>query len=403
MHVGIDIEQFVRDPYGSGIQRVLQQLALHWPTDLGADFVVPMGAEFGLLTPAQAGELLSIPFAAREGDGDGVRAGDLRAAVSSRIDEFAPQRVKAGDLLAIYDAWLLPEVSYLPGVLTRFESMHRCLPTTMIGYDTLPMSEPANYRFRPGTAAWVSRYFRLLATTDAVVCISDYARDSILGRLRRDPSLPISVAHPGGDHVSLSHSAGQQPSTSPETGPETPLKPRFLRLGTLEARKRPQELLAAFRGAVDRGLSAELVFVGEGSASAETINADLRAAVDAGIGVSWVQGASDPEVRDLVAGSDAFLSLGVEGYGIPVLEAIRVGTPVLFDGIQPAAELMVGKGAQRLDAGGAEVDVQRLANALTAFALPGALAELRGEVDPDAVPTWHRFAVSVADAVGREI
>ena len=26
MHIGIDIEQFVRDPYGSGIQRVLQSL-----------------------------------------------------------------------------------------------------------------------------------------------------------------------------------------------------------------------------------------------------------------------------------------------------------------------------------------------------------------------------------------
>jgi len=157
MHVGIDIEQFVRDPYGSGIQRVLQQLALHWPTYVDADFVVPVGNEFGLLTPAQAGEVLSIPFASREGDGDGVRSTDLRDAVAGRVSDLNPQHVKAGDLLAIYDAWLLPEVSYLPGVLTRFESMHRCLPTAMIGYDTLPMSEPANYRFRPGTAAWVSK------------------------------------------------------------------------------------------------------------------------------------------------------------------------------------------------------------------------------------------------------
>ena len=33
MYVGIDIEQFVRDPYASGIQRVLQYLALEWPVD----------------------------------------------------------------------------------------------------------------------------------------------------------------------------------------------------------------------------------------------------------------------------------------------------------------------------------------------------------------------------------
>ena len=70
MHIGIDIEQFVRDPYGSGIQRVLQQLARHWPAGVGADFVVPIGDEFGLLTPVQAAEVLTIPFAARE-DGEG--------------------------------------------------------------------------------------------------------------------------------------------------------------------------------------------------------------------------------------------------------------------------------------------------------------------------------------------
>jgi glycosyltransferase involved in cell wall biosynthesis len=359
---------------------------LHWPDDVGADFVVPFGDEFGLLPPVQAGEVLSIPFDAREGDGDGVRGADLRDVVSVRISELAPQRVKAGDLLAIYDSWLLPEVSYLPGVLSRFESMQRCLPTSMIGYDTLPMSEPANYRFRPGTAAWVSRYFRLLATTDSVVCISDYARDSILRRLRRNPALPISVAHPGGDHIDI----------TPSAAPEAPSRPRFLRLGTLEARKRPQEILAAFRAAVARGLQAELVFVGEGSASAEAINADLRSAVAEDIGVSWVQGASDADVRDLVAGSDAFLSLGVEGYGIPVLEAIRLGTPVLFDGMQPAADLMLGKGARRIDAGGVDVDIERLAAALATYSQAGALAELQSEVDSNAVPTWRAFATSVA-------
>jgi len=266
----------------------------------------------------------------------------------------------------------------------------------MIGYDTLPMSEPANYRFRPGTAAWVSRYFRLLATTDSVVCISDYARVSILERLRRDPALPISVAHPGGDHL-----AAALPTATPAGRPSTPasegsVKPRFLRLGTLEARKRPQEILAAFRVAVAQGLQAELVFVGEGSASAEAINADLRSAVDEGIGVAWVQGASDADVRDLVAGSDAFLSLGVEGYGIPVLEAIRLGTPVLFDGVQPAADLMVGKGTRRIDAGGVDVDIDRLAAGFATYSQPGALAELQSEVDSDAVPTWRAFATSVA-------
>ena len=53
--IGIDLEQFVRDPYATGIQRVLHQLARNWPNDMAvAEFVVPVGDRFGLLNSAQA-------------------------------------------------------------------------------------------------------------------------------------------------------------------------------------------------------------------------------------------------------------------------------------------------------------------------------------------------------------
>lgn len=379
MYLGIDIEQFVRDPYGSGIQRVLQYLAIEWPSDIAqADFVVPMGEGHGLLTPEQAARLLTVPFTPRE------PGADLRELVQATIAELNPTRVKTGDLVSIYDAWLLPEVSYDPSVLQRFEVFAKCMPTAMIGYDTLPMSEPANYRFKPGTAAWVSEYFRYLATADSVVCISEYAREQILGRLRRDPASRTSVAHPGGDHL----------KESPAKPPVAPAKPRFLRLGTLEARKRPQEILAAYRTAVSRGLEAELVFVGGKSASDEAINADMEAACAEGIGVSWVQGASDDEVRALMGTASAFLSIGVEGYGIPVLEAIRLGTPVLYDGIQPAGDLMAGRGAQRIDA----MTAEGMTASFVCFANPVALQQLRSELDASGIPTWRDFAVAVAHA-----
>ncbi len=375
-YVGIDLEQFVRDPYGSGIQRVLQYLAIAWPGEIAsADFVVPVGDQFALLTPQQAAEVLTIPFAPRE------PGTDLRELVRSAIEESAATRVKAGDLVAIYDTWLLPEVSYLPSVLDRFSLMARCMPTAMIGYDTLPMSEPANYRFRPGTSGQVSEYFRLLATTDSVVCISAYARDAILGRLRRDPALPISVAHPGGDHLDVR--AGQPPHRA-----------TFCRLGTLEARKRPAEILRAFGAAVGAGAAADLVFIGGPSASDEAINAAVASADASDLPVTWVVGASDAQVRALVNTASVFLSIGVEGYGIPVLEAIRQGTPVLYDGIQPAGDVMAGAGARRVSAMSHD-DLVRL---FTGYAEPGALADLASQVDPDAVPTWADFARGVAEA-----
>jgi glycosyltransferase involved in cell wall biosynthesis len=374
--VGIDIEQFMRDPYATGIQRVLQYLAREWPADIPCGFVVPvphMDDAFIVLDADEAAELLSLPFAAS------AERGVVKDATDQWIAQHAQSAVTNQYLHDTFDAWLLPEVSYLPSVVGRFESFRAHARTSMIGYDILPMIEPANYRFSPGRAAWVSEYFRMLAVADAVVCISDYSRRGIVQRLRRPAALTTVIAHPGGDHVPI------RQGLSPE-------KLTYIRVGTMEARKMPLEILDAFLEAVHEGLSAELIYVGMPSASDTAINEQITRAIEGGLPVRWVQGASDSEVYDLVHQAMVFLSIGVEGYGIPVLEAIRLGTPVLYAGEQPAAELMEGKGAQVL---ASPTDLR------SAFHVDA--QELRYTLKPELVPSWREFTGSVATfAAGKD-
>ena len=369
--VGIDIEQFLRDPYATGIQRVLQYLAREWPTSIEAAFVVPVPQTddaFVLLEPGIAAELLSLPF---EFSGDRAH---LKMAVDDWVTDHSRAIHNTQQLHKDFDAWLLPEVSYLPSVVSRFEDFRTHARTSMIGYDVLPMIEPANYRFPPGRAAWVSEYFRMLAVADAVACISDYSMRGIIDRLRRPGTKTTLVAHPGGDHIPIRQGL-------------PPNRPTFIRVGTMEARKMPVEILEAFTRAVDEGLEADLVYVGTASASDEAINQSISSAIDTGYPVRWIQGARDDDVYDLVQRSSAFLSFGVEGYGIPVLEAIRLGTPVMYSGEQPAARLMEGKGAH--DIGGME----NLSQAFRLDPTPFAAA-----LDPSSVPTWRDFAQQVAGA-----
>ncbi len=385
-HIGIDIEQFVRDPYGSGIQRVLQQLAKKWPTELGAaDFVAPLGTtgqQFVLLDPNQAADLFSLSFLSRD-------SGDVRSRVDELLAEYsqAAPVVDLGRLLALYSAWLLPEVSYLPAVLQRFELFQRIMPAAMIGYDALPMTEPRNYRFPPGTVASVSEYFRLLAAADSVICISDYARDSILNRLRRDRSLPISVAHPGGDHIEPRDVARQ---LERDVGPV-----RLLRLGTLEARKFPMEILDAYERARSLGAQLELVFIGAPSASDERINQRIAVGAAQGTGVTWITDADDERVIAELMRADVFLSIGTEGFGIPVLEAIALGTPVGYAGIQPAGEIMEGSGAFNL--GGLEPG--DLARSFHQLSDRSYLARIRDAIRSNAIPRWEDFVRGVCEGV----
>jgi len=384
MRVGIDLEQFARDPYGSGIQRVLQYLAKEWPTgDPEADFIFPDGDAYALLTSDQAYRILSIPFEGRDREIVSGEEFDLRAEVRNAIADAPGDRVLETELPARYTTWLLPEVSYLPEVTRRVREFGKIMTTVMIGYDALPMTEPRNYRFKPGTARNVSEYFLQLASVDRVICISEYSRGEILNVLRRSPDLVTIVAHPGGDHIE-DHIEVQ--ATHSRNG-----KTQFIRLGTLEARKMPMEILNAFLEA--NPLNAELVFLGGKSYSDQMINDSIQQACDDGKSVEWIQGASDQEVIDHIAGGDVFLAIGIEGYGIPVLEAIALGTPVLYSGTQPAAEIMDSAGAVRLP-GNTHMELVAM---FRDYSDSGALEQLNIQVDSTKIPRWKNFAAVVAE------
>jgi len=368
--VGIDLEQFVLDPHATGIQRVLQYLAREWPADAPAAFVFTRHDEIVMIDPGTALTLINRAFDERSDEDD------LAARIDEALERTPVERL-ARPVEETFTHWLLPEVSYSPSVLQRARSMQEHATLTMIGYDSLPMTEPANYRFVPGRAAATSEYFRLLAQAQHVVAISHYSRQSIDASLRR--RLTTDVAHPGGDHVAIRAGCPQE-------------RTRFLRVGTLEARKRPIEIVTAFEEAVDQGLEADLVFIGRPSASTEEINERLRSSIRAGYPVEWIAGAPDAAVQEAMNTASYFLSLGIEGYGIPVLESIRLGTPVLFDGIQPAAQLMEGRGAQRI----VGETPHKLADALTSAALVAPPA-----VEADSVPTWSAFVSDVIEATTR--
>jgi len=156
----------------------------------------------------------------------------------------------------------------------------------------------------------------------------------------------------------------------------------------------PLEILEAFRLSRESGVDARLVYVGNPSVSDRDMTRALDSAANGGWGVEWVRGASDGQVVELLQEADLFLSVGAEGYGIPVLEAIRQGVPVLYGGIQPAAELMEGDGATCIG----EPSVPNLSAAFSHYANIGKLEGLRNSVDGVRVPRWSDFAMQVAHA-----
>jgi glycosyltransferase involved in cell wall biosynthesis len=123
------------------------------------------------------------------------------------------------------------------------------------------------------------------------------------------PGPPPPAAPPGGTPP-----AGTPPVGTPSVGSY------LLAVGALEPRKAPELLVRAFAAARAAGLTAPLVFAGEGRL-ADSLT---------GEGVTRLGRVSDAQLDALYRGAHALVVPSLlEGYGLPLREALARGTPAV--------------------------------------------------------------------------
>ena len=127
----------------------------------------------------------------------------------------------------------------------------------------------------------------------------------------------------------------------PTTIARTPAAPFVLCIGTIEPRKNHLGLLAAWR--LLPAPRPQLVVVGRLGWECAAIERELGAAV-AGGGVQWHQRADDEQLWTLLASARVLAYPSHwEGFGLPPLEAMQLGVPVVANDCAPLREL--GEGA----------------------------------------------------------
>ncbi len=150
--------------------------------------------------------------------------------------------------------------------------------------------------------------------------------------------------------------------------------PYLLAVGALEPRKAPDLLVRAFSAARAGGLRARLLFAGEGR---------LAGALT-GEGVTVLGQVSDAELDALYRGAMALVMPSLlEGYGLPVAEALARGTPAVISDLPvfapelDAAVLRVAPGNEpALTAALLRLEREEGLRAALAAAAPGAVAGL---------------------------
>ncbi|WP_174511377.1 glycosyltransferase family 4 protein [Methylocella tundrae] len=167
--------------------------------------------------------------------------------------------------------------------------------------------------------------------------------------------------------------------------------PYFVACGTIEPRKNHLLLLHVWRELVRRdGASApKLVLIGARGWENENVVDLLERCHAIGNHVIEVSGLSTPGLKALMGGARALLMPSfAEGYGLPIAEALAVGTPVIASDIAAFEE----SGAGRITAL-SPIDGEKWLETIRAFTAPNSpeRAAAKAQTDRFEAPSWSGY------------
>ena len=304
-----------------------------------------------------------------------------------------PVQVKPGDIFLGLDltSHLLPRRQ---PELARWK--RRGVTLYFMVYDLLPVLYP--HWFNPKTSRNHKRWLRTMAIfADRLVCISNVVKNDMASWLKTryglgPGALPISTIPLGGDVAASIPSWGLSADID-QLLEAFRSNPSVLAVGTLEPRKGYAQVLAAFEHLWDRGRKVNLVIVGKPGWKTEPLQEYLVAHPQRQHHLYWLQEVSD-EMLELLynAAMGVIVASEAEGCGLPLLEALHHGKPVLARDIPVFRE--IGRDRITYFTGNNGTIAEDLDSWLNCIA--------QGQVPPTGVPlqTWHDSAMHLLSCLG---
>ena len=350
-------------------------------------------------------------------------AGRLRDSLGARA---VPVDWRRWDRAASRSDWFLAAELFSeeerPGI-TAFVRARRCR-SAAIFYDAIPLKHP--HITWPRSVARHPGYLGLLADFDRVFAISAASRDELLGfwRWRGVASPPpVEVLQLGADFDGGGRVAGRVtgseggkpdfaprsvastgedrgPDYAPRSGASTGDYPNALVcVGIIEPRKNPSFLLDVCTELWDAGLAFDLHIAGRVNPHfGKPIAARIRALRGKYRGLHHDAAADDAELARLFRGARATVFPTIaEGSGLPLLESLWRGVPVVGSDIPPLRENASGGGCLLVPTGDRAAWARALREILTDDALH---ARLVREAQTRPLPTWADAAAALLGKLG---
>jgi glycosyltransferase involved in cell wall biosynthesis len=290
---------------------------------------------------------------------------------------------------------LLPEVPQ-PDLCERLAALAQFSNNrvSVIGYDTIPVG--SSDLVGPEESERFARYLTVLKHVDSIVAISE----SVAGEFRGFTHALTAQGIGGPTILSVPLAADPPPAELPQRPAQLDALPLLVAVGSHEPRKNQDAVLFALTELLRRGLRFRTIFIGGGS-RARTLPFDRalrRLRRDHGWQIESRRGMKDAELWRLYAEArfSVFISLH-EGYGLPVVESLVLGTPVLTSNYGSLAEIAAQGGCLTVNPRDDVGIVDALERMLTDDDL---IFRLTAEAEARSPRTWSDYGADLWNTAG---
>jgi glycosyltransferase involved in cell wall biosynthesis len=308
----IDVSELHRRDTGTGIQRVVRNVARH---------LLAAGLESHRLEFVSATEEMNYRTVSG-GAWASTEVPQASEATSGPID------ARDGDIflgLDFHDVIVARRAGF-------YDDLRACgVKVYFVVYDLLPITHPEY--FSSAVVHNFRNWLQVVSRQTGAICISR----SVAGELdhwmvqhvpRHARRFDISWFHLGADF----HHSPEAPASKQEVRVLRGLtaSTTFLCVGTLEPRKRQAQVLDAFELLWAKGFQSNLVFVGKEGWMIGDLPSRLLNHPELGRRLLWLNGIDDGSLGEVYAASTCLIAASDgEGFGLPLVEAAQWGLPII--------------------------------------------------------------------------
>lgn len=376
MSLYIDLSEFLANPIRTGIQRIAGEMCRHLPPGVAVPVRLSSGGYVAL--PEKLIRAIGNYFASH-GDSGSIEIRQLSKSAGSLPVRLLPE-----------DTVLVPEVFDNPERLAYFSRLsdEEIKIYRFIVFDLLPITHPEY--FLPQAIVPVYGYFKLIRRARRCGFISEFTRAAYYDRLRRTGDRGGVVLPLGCD--SLGRRADARASERSLT---------FSVVGTVEPRKNHRLILEAFLPLLKQIDGLHLSFLGR-MGWVDQHFADQVCALDGNprSGFRFHPSLNDIEIRNFIKRSKATIYISsTEGYGLPPVESLWAGTPVIASRGIPSLERLGSAGIHFVE----PLDIISLRRAVLTFLDENYAKQKTEETAEVNLPTWRSFTEEVLRWCGKDV